>query len=170
MLALSLFFGWPFSSASTFIRSNRTGAGLSAARAEVSGTLVTSVLVTLAATVKSNLPALPPLYGRLNTTSRPWVRGVDAVDEEARAADPGVAFRRQVGDDVGRRQVLGQHDAVADIDAVGIDRDADAVQAGHGAEREVERLLGVERLGAEGDGGRVARLEGDRFERHAVAH
>jgi hypothetical protein len=59
--------------------------------------LVTSVLLKLAARVKSNLPAVSALYGTAEHDVDAVGGGVDAVDEEAAAAHAGEALRGQVG-------------------------------------------------------------------------
>ena len=46
-------------------------------------------------------------------------------------------------------QILREHDAVVDVDAVRIDGRFERAEAEHRAERVVDRLLGIERLGAE---------------------
>ena len=58
-----------------------------------------------------------------------------------------------------RRQVLRQHDPVVDVDAIGVDRDVDLTEAQHRADGVVDRVLGVELLGAERHRDRVGRRE-----------
>ena len=74
---------------------------------------------------------------------------VHAVDEEAPAADADEALRCEERAHVLLREVLGEHDAIVDVDAVGIDRERHGREPHHGAEREVGRFLGVQRLRAE---------------------
>ena len=82
--------------------------------------------------------------------------GVDGVGEVAAAGHAEDAARLQERRDRRADQVLGQHDAVVDVDAVRVDRDVQRVdRLQHEAEAVVGRFLGLERLGAERDRGGI---------------
>src|SRR5690606_39775398 len=94
--------------------------------------------------------------------------GIQRIGEVAPAlnAEDAVFGGEVVADGAG--QVLGQVDAVVDVDLVGIDGDVEAVRRlQHQAEAEVGGLLRLQPLGAERDRGRVGHPEGDDVIWHA---
>ena len=93
---------------------------------------------------------------------------IHAVDEEAAAADADEALAVQELAHWRGREVLRQHDAIVDIDAIGIDGEIELAEAQHRAHREVRRLLRIQVRGTERTGHRIARREGRDFhETHA---
>ncbi len=93
---------------------------------------------------------------------------VDAVDEEPSARHADESQRLQVGPHVVLREVLRQHDAVVDVDAIAVHRDAEHADAPHGAQREIDGLLGIEICRAQRLRDRVCHGKGRDVERHAI--
>ena len=136
-------------------RAKSGGGGSSAASGAVCGTRVTSVLLRFATIVVSNWPALSVSNAHVSTTSTPRRLGVDAVDEEASAADADEALALEVLAHVVLREVLGEDDAIVDVDLIGVDRERHVGESHDGAERVVHGFLGIEILRAERASDRV---------------